>query len=234
MLLCAITDRTLLGADAAAQREGLVRQARIWAEAGVALIQIREKDLPASEQIALVRAMRRAMQPVRTSAQVQTRLLLNAPMDVALASGADGVHLPAAGAAATLRALRSGNVAGAASLWVSVSCHTLAEVELARDAGADCILFAPVFGKEIRQPQATQTSLSPETLPGVGLAALAAACQAAGPIPVLALGGVTAENAAACIAAGASGIAAIRWFHQPVTSWHALCAASQPAQRQTW
>ena len=222
MLLCAITDRRLLGADAATQREGLVRQAQLWAENGVALIQIREKGLPASEQIALVRAMRRALQPVRTSAQGQTRLLLNAPIEVALAAGADGVHLPAEGAAETLRALRSGNIAGAGSLWVSVSCHTLAEVELARDAGADCILFAPVFGKEIRPTQATEASPSTETLPGVGLTALSAACRAAQPVPALALGGVTAENAAACIAAGASGIAAIRLFHKPPSAWSHL------------
>jgi thiamine-phosphate pyrophosphorylase len=237
MLHCAITDRTLLGADAAAQREGLLRQARIWAEAGLALIQIREKDLPASEQIALVRAMRSAMQSAqsaRTVAQVPTRLILNARIEIALAAGADGVHLPAAGAAETLRALSSGNVAGAGSLWVSVSCHTLTEVELARDAGADCILFAPVFGKEIRPQHVLQVGQSLETLPGVGLAALTDACRAAHPVPVLALGGVTAENASACIAAGASGIAAIRWFHQSAESWHALCAASQPAQRQTW
>jgi len=218
MLLCSITDRTLLGADAATQREGLVRQARVWAENGVELVQLREKDLPASEQIALARAMRSVLRDAKTA----TQLILNAPVPVALAAGADGVHLPAAGAAETLRALRNGNIVGATSFWVSVSCHTLAEVELARDAGADCILFAPVFGKEIRQPQATPASSSPETLPGVGLAALAVACRAAQPVPVLALGGVTAENAAACIAAGASGIAAIRLFCEPPSTWSAL------------
>lgn len=218
MLLCSITDRTLLGADAATQREGLVLQARLWAENGVELVQLREKDLPASEQIALARAMRSALRDAKTA----TQLILNAPVPVALAAGADGVHLPAAGAAETLRALRNGNIVGATSFWVSVSCHTLAEVERARDAGADCILFAPVFGKEIRPPQATPASPSPETLPGVGLDALAAACRAAQPVPVLALGGVTAENAAACIAAGASGIAAIRLFCEPPSTWSAL------------
>ncbi len=235
MLLCAITDRTLLGADADAQHEGLLRQARIWAEAGLALIQIREKDLPASEQIALVRAMQSAIRAAKTP--TKPKLVLNAPVAVALAVGADGVHLPAEGAAAALRALRSGNVAGAASLWVSVSCHTLAEVEPACAAGADCILFAPVFekqiaGKEIAgkkisdRPRAISSgadfSQAASRLPGVGLKALAAACHAAGSIPVLALGGVTAENAAACVAAGASGIAAIRLFHEPPSAWSAL------------
>ena len=235
MLLCAITDRRLLGADVAAQHEGLLRQACIWAEAGLALIQIREKDLPASEQIALVRVMQSAIRAAKTP--TRPKLVLNAPVAVALAAGAGGVHLPAEGAAATLRALRSGNVAGAASLWVSVSCHTLAEVEPACAAGADCILFAPVFekqiaGKEIAgkkisdRPRAISSdadfSQAASTLPGVGLKALAGACHAAGSIPVLALGGVTAENAAACIAVGASGIAAIRLFHEPPSAWRWL------------
>jgi thiamine-phosphate pyrophosphorylase len=231
MLLCAITDRRLLGADAATQRAALVHQARLWAEQGVALVQLREKDLLAPEQIALARAMQRAM---RSS----TKLILNAPIETALAAGADGVHLPADQAEAGMRTLRGGCMAGADSLWMSVSCHSLAEVERARDGGADCILFAPIFGKTVASTEPSQrtgeTANTQITLPGVGLDALAAACKAAHPVPVLALGGVTAENAAACLAAGAAGIAAIRLFHGPVEGWHALCAASQPAQRQTW
>ena len=230
MLLCAITDRTLLGGNLAAQREALLRQARMWAENGVTLVQFREKNLPVPEQIALARAL----QAVLRSAKTATRLVLNAPVEIALAAGVDGVHLPAEGAAEKLRALRSGSVAGAASLWVSVSCHTLAEVEQARAAGADCILFAPVFGKQVRVADGADANADLSTLPGVGTEALAAACRAAHPVPVLALGGVTMKNAAACIAAGASGIAAIRLFHLPPERWRALCAPSQPTPQQTW
>jgi thiamine-phosphate pyrophosphorylase len=83
----------------------------------------------------------------------------------------------------------------------SRACHSVEEVLAARDVSL--ILYAPVFEK-------VDTGKTP--LPGQGLAALFAACRAASPVPVLALGGVTRENVAACIAAGAAGIAAIRLF----------------------
>ena len=86
---------------------------------------------------------------------------------------------------------------------ISISCHTLEEVRHASINHADVILFAPVFEKVI----AGQI-----IIPGRGLNQLRAACLAA-PIPVYALGGVTLENAHACLEAGASGIAGIRLFH---------------------
>jgi len=78
-------------------------------------------------------------------------------------------------------------------------------VQRARDNHADTILFAPVFEKNIAGETIT---------PGQGLNQLRAACLAASPIPVYALGGVTLENAPACLDAGAAGIAGIRLFHQ--------------------
>jgi thiamine-phosphate pyrophosphorylase len=99
--------------------------------------------------------------------------------------------------------------------WViAVSCHTPAEVRMAEAQGADFAVFAPVFEK----------TGSPQR-PGVGLAALRQACAGAaaaknvegvpaGRMPVLALGGVTPENARACMDAGAAGIAAIRLFQE--------------------
>ena len=78
-------------------------------------------------------------------------------------------------------------------------------------------LFAPVFGKTLRSTE------SNESLPGVGLRELETACGAAGSMPVFALGGVTRENAAACIDAGAAGVAAIRLFHS--NSWKTLAFA---------
>jgi thiamine-phosphate pyrophosphorylase len=86
---------------------------------------------------------------------------------------------------------------------VSVSCHTLEEVDRARDGGADLILFGPVFGK---------TADGEIAVPGVGIEALREACVRAGETPVLALGGITDLNSATTIAAGAKGIAAIRLF----------------------
>jgi thiamine-phosphate pyrophosphorylase len=229
MLLYAITDRYLVGDQPAAQRDGLIALARVWAENGVALAQLREKDLPVEELIALAQAMQRAVRDVGAT----TRILLNASPAVARAAGADGVHLPASAAAQRFdeirkfNEIRSQSISDAASstlrsLWISVACHTQREVEQARDQNVDCILFAPVFEKRISSRFRGEYSEDMDTLPGVGLAALAAACSAAHPVPVLALGGVTAHNAASCVAAGASGIAAIRLFHGSPRDWSAL------------
>ena len=115
-------------------------------------------------------------------------LLVNDRADVALAAGADGVHLPARGLSA--RDARSLGLS-----LVGVSVHDPKEVIRAAEEGADFAVFAPVYatpGKTAR-----------------GEAALAEACRAA-PIPVLALGGVDESNAFRCIEAGARGVACIR------------------------
>ena len=197
-MLYAITDRRLYGADEAARRKRLLELTAAWATQNVAFIQLREKDLPVSRQVELARAMLRQLGAGRT-----TRLLINGRPDVALASGADGVHLPSAPDALTPQEVRAIFAAvGCPQVpYVSVSCHTLQEVAEARCHHADGILFAPVFEKRID---------AQETVPGVGLQNLAEACRAAAPVPVFALGGVTATNARQCIAAGAAGIAGIR------------------------
>jgi thiamine-phosphate pyrophosphorylase len=109
------------------------------------------------------------------------------------------VHLP--GDAAPDAALQARKLFAAAGrrAVISRACHSAAEA--AEDA-AGLLLYAPVFEK----------ALGGEAIPGRGLEALAEACRAAGSTPVLALGGVTVENAAACVAAGAAGVAAIRLF----------------------
>lgn len=225
MLLCAITDRHLVAKEPARQQDALAALARTWAENGVSLVQLREKDLPAAELISLAQAMLGALRATGAA----TRLILNAPLDVVLAAGADGIHLPAdassqSAASPSLAEMRSRFAARstlfigpmpAQHLWISVACHTLEEVERARGQKADVILFAPVFEKQLSGGQ---------TLPGQGLAALADACRTAYPVPVLALGGITAANAAACLAAGASGIAAIRLFHGAAEGWRTLAS----------
>jgi thiamine-phosphate pyrophosphorylase len=85
--------------------------------------------------------------------------------------------------------------------FIAVSCHSVTDVLRAKSKGADFVVFAPVFEK--RDAPATQPK---------GLSALREAC--AVKIPVLALGGVTLENAASCLAEGASGIAGIRLFQE--------------------
>jgi thiamine-phosphate pyrophosphorylase len=89
---------------------------------------------------------------------------------------------------------------------ISVACHDDEEAAEARELGASMIVFAPVFEKLVREGDAEVR------LPGVGLAVLSAVCEAAGEVPVLALGGVSAENAGLCVKAGAAGVAGIRLF----------------------
>ncbi len=206
VLLCYITDRRQLPGDARDQRRHLLDKVAEAAAAGVDYIQLREKDLPARQ---LERLAGEVLARMRSARRVgRSRLLLNSRTDVALAVDADGVHLTANDiSAADARALWAR--ASGRQPVISVSCHTAAEVAMAASQGADFALFAPVFEKEGR--------------PGVGAEELRRACQApdpatgveAGPVlrfPVLALGGISLENARACLRAGAAGIAGIRLF----------------------
>lgn len=226
-MLYAVTDRRLYAENEDSTRARLVEHAAVWAANGVAFIQLREKDLSARCQVELAPAMLRAMHTAARGAQVP-RLLINSRADVALAAGADGVHLPAGPGPLTPEEVRRIFAAvGRTQLPViSVSCHTLEEVKIARQQSPACILFAPVFEKVIREKniasEARQNSDPAQKLPGTGLALLAEACRAAAPVPVFALGGVTADNAAECIRAGAAGIAAIRLLQQSASIWQHL------------
>jgi thiamine-phosphate pyrophosphorylase len=205
MLLCAITDRRLLAESEPERHAALINLARSWAQHRIDYIQIREKDLAPPALLALTRQI---VSAVRKENQT-TRVLLNGPAQIALDSGADGIHLPAGAppnAAEQARYLfsQSGREA-----IISYACHSRTEVLKAKEESQQnqhattantLILFAPVFEKTIP---------GEPPLPGLGLDALHAATQAARPIPVLALGGITRDNAPACLTAG---IAAIRLF----------------------
>jgi thiamine-phosphate pyrophosphorylase len=112
-----------------------------------------------------------------------SKILVNERADIAWSAGADGVHLPSKAPRETLP-----------GLLVARSCHTEEEV---RRAKADFVTFSPIFE-------------SPGKGSGVGLEGLRKACQAT--VPVFALGGITWDNAPACVEAGAAGIAGIRLF----------------------
>jgi thiamine-phosphate pyrophosphorylase len=219
-MLYAITNRRLYRANEAQARAQLLDQTALWAANGVTYIQLREKDMSAREQVDLAKDMLKIIQKEgkRTGEYATTRLLINGRPDVALATGADGVHLPAGPGALTPNEVRSIFSAArrAAPPCVSISCHTLQEVETARQQKPDCILFAPVFEKVITGNQYSEALL---IYPGTGLALLKQACQLAVPTPVFALGGITAENARQCMNAGAAGIAAIRLMLEPVSAW---------------
>ncbi len=200
MILYYITDRKQFPGTPAEQHTRLLAKIAEAASAGVDYIQLREKDLAGREleslahkAVAIVAAARR-----KGSA---TRLLINSRSDVALACGADGVHL-------------TGNdipARDARALWMSVapeplpligvSCHSVEDVRKAEAQWVDFAVLAPIFEKVATGAR------------GIGLASLAEACRGSH-VPVLALGGVTRTNARDCLAAGAAGIAGIRLFQE--------------------
>lgn len=214
-MLYAITDRKRLASEERLAIQRLLANVATWAHAGVAWIQLRETDLDAQAQIVLARQV---LNIIRQQPGSPTHLLINSRPDIALAAGADGVHLTSA-----TDTFKPGEVraifqaAGARRPWISLACHTWQEAAAARDAGVDCILLAPVFGKTIQTAAGER-----QVQPGVGLEALAAACRAAAPTPVYALGGITGENAPQCMEAGASGIAAIRLLQGHSSDWSAF------------
>jgi thiamine-phosphate pyrophosphorylase len=153
---------------------------------GVDMIQIRAKDLCAR---ALAEVVRGAL-----ANALQSKVLVNARTDIALACGAHGVHLPADSITpATIRRIAP------AGFMIGVSCHTIEELCAAEREGADFAVYGPVF------PSVTK-SLTP-----IGIDAFREAVAAVG-LPVYALGGVTTANAQTCIDAGATGIAGISLF----------------------
>ena len=195
MLLYYITDRAQFSGDEPSRRRQLLDKISEAASAGVDFIQLREKDLTTRDLETLARE---AITRLRTANQdLKTRLLINSRSDVAIAAGANGVHLRSDDISPEIvRSIWPCGAVTAAPVTVAVSCHSVREVSAAQ--GADFAVFGPVFEKGKVAP--------------TGLDALRQACQYN--IPVLALGGVTLAKAQACLEAGAAGIAAIRLFQE--------------------
>jgi thiamine-phosphate pyrophosphorylase len=204
LLLYYITDRFQFHGDEAARRRRLLENIAEAVRCGVDYIQLREKDLSSRELEMLARKVMAIVHELRTeNKKLKTVLLINSHTDVAAARDADGVHLRSNDISPTeVRKIWSKCDAGApARVTVGVSCHTPREVVDAAAQGADFAVFGPIFEKKA----------APDTSP-VGLDALRQACREK--IPVLALGGITVENAESCIQAGAAGIAGIRLFQE--------------------
>ena len=207
-LLYYITDRNAFEGDEFTRRKRLLE--KIWeaVHAGVEYIQLREKDLSTRDLEFLAREAFAVLKQIQTeNPELRTKLLINSRVDVALAVGADGVHLRSEDISPQEARAIWKNECGAGAIAregvngqpiVGISCHTPAEVKRAAESGADLAVFAPVFEK--KGSAAT------------GLDQLSEACKAH--IPVLALGGVTLQNAKSCLDAGAAGIAAIRLFQE--------------------
>jgi thiamine-phosphate pyrophosphorylase len=189
-----VTDRrSLAGSPELAQKPQLekIEQA---AKAGVDWIQLREKDLSG-------RDLTKLAEHAILRAESRSAVLVNDRLDVAFATGAAGVHLgehslppDEAKKLVTKRGARENFIVGA-------SVHSLEGARKAEQAGADYVIFGPVYGTPSKanfgQPQ--------------GLQRLKEVCRQL-TIPVLAIGGITLENAGDCMTAGAAGIAAIRLF----------------------
>lgn len=199
-LLYYITDRAALAPDEPTRRARLVEKIAEATLAGVDYIQLREKDLPTRELESLAREAITVITQLKTqNRELRTALLINSRTDVALAVGAQGVHLRSKDLSPQeVRKIWRETHIGAAAPTIGVSCHTPADVAQAAANSATFAVFGPVFEKG---------GISP-----TGLDALHQACQAS--IPVLALGGVTLANAHTCLEAGAAGFAAIRLFQE--------------------
>ena len=182
----------------------LLESVEAAAEAGADWIQLREKDYCGAEWARLVSESLGRVKEANAAA----RVFVNDRLDVALACGAGGVHLSENGIpvadACRLRdeyfALRQES----ADFLIGVSCHSLGSALGAARDGADYIYFSPIFF----------TPSKANYGPPQGLDRLGHICRAVD-VPVIAIGGISAENAVSCLDAGAAGVAAIRLFQEP-------------------
>ena len=188
---CLVTDRRRLAgatAKSADAKRCLVAQAGHAVAAGIHLIQLRERDLQAGELAAIARDL------LAVTRGTATRLVINDRLDVALACGADGVHLR--GDSIPVAAARRIAPAG---FLIGRSVHSAGDAGQA--SGADYLIAGTVFP--------THSKRSAQVLLGLdGLRAIVAAASA----PVLAIGGIAAEHCDEVADAGAAGIAAIGLF----------------------
>lgn len=158
-------------------------------DAGIDMVQIRERDLSARDLLYVADAARAVAEGRKTL------ILINDRSDVAACAGA-GVHL-------TTRSISADVVRRAfgASMLVGVSTHSLEEIDDAERGGADFVVFGPVFETESKKVYGAPA----------GLDALSAAT-ARVKIPVLAIGGINLDNFREALDRGAAGVAAISLF----------------------
>ena len=183
--------RRLAGAaaDAAAICRSVREQATLAIAAGIDVIQVREPELAARDLFALANAI------VALTRESATRVIINDRLDVALASGAHGVHLRSS---SPLPHEIRPRVPG--GFLIGRSVHDVQAARMA--AGADYLIAGTVW----------PTASKPPDHGTIGVGGFGEIVRAAAPIPVLAIGGVTLERAPLAVAQGAAGIAAIGLF----------------------
>lgn len=196
-MICLVTDRrrlTSVDAPFDLSRRCLIAQARHAAGAGVDLIQVRERDLEAAELAALVADL------LAVTRGTATRVVVNDRLDVALACGADGIHLR--GDSIAVEPARRLAPPG---FLIGRSVHGIDDA--AQAAGADYVIAGTIFPSVSKSAERTL----------LGLDGLRAVVSAVG-VPVLAIGGVTEGRFEEVAATGAAGVAAIGLFMAPVAS----------------
>ena len=206
-ILCYVTDRHALAANTSKPYDALLESVAAASAAGIDWIQIREKDLTGEEISALTNAAIAKIKQLTQQGTNSTEIIVNDRLDAALANHAHGVHLggnsmPTKKVCDWLKVNKNNHEATEQdNFQIGVSCHSLDEAFTAEKSGATYIFFGPIFATPAKE----------QFGPPQGLTRLTEVCNAI-KIPVLAIGGITTENAHACLSAGAAGLAAIRLF----------------------
>lgn len=177
--------------SASQEFKDIVEQVSAAVVAGIDLVQLREKRLSAR---VLFELTRHAAALTRDTA---TRLLVNDRADIAAGAGADGVHL-------TGQSIDASNIRRTFgdNFVIGVSTHSFEEARTAKQGGANFAVFGPVFDTPSKRYYGAP----------IGVAELSHVTRKLGDFPVLALGGLTTDNFALCLNAGATGIAGISLF----------------------
>lgn len=191
-LIYLITEGAATTENFSAKGAQILALIKVAAESKISLVQIREKKLSARLLFEL------AAEAAKITSRTATKILINDRADVALAAGADGVHL-------TARSLPTKVVRRCCppDFIIGVSAHSLAEAENARDGAADFATFSPIF----------PTTSKAEYGAPQGLEKLDEVCAKLADFPIVALGGVDENNYKLVLESGASGFAAIRFLN---------------------
>jgi thiamine-phosphate diphosphorylase len=184
-----ITPGLLTSTNFHTEKEYLLETIRLTVAAGIELVQIREKSLPARHLFEL------AVDAAAIVSGTTTRVLLNERFDIAVAAGLDGVHLTST--SIPVERVRANVPNG---FLIGVSTHSESEIGSAREGGADFALLGPVFP-------------TPGKGGPMGVDDFGSICRAAEPFPVIGVGGIDGSNVDDVLGAGAAGYAAVRYLN---------------------
>ncbi|HXH69628.1 MAG TPA: thiamine phosphate synthase [Pyrinomonadaceae bacterium] len=188
-LIYLITDGEMTAQNFSRRKSQTLELIKVAVQSNISLIQIREREISARLVFEF------ASEAAKITRNTKTKLLVNDRADIALAANADGVHLTSRSlSAATIRRAFPEN------FIIGVSVHTVEEAENAKKQAADFVIFSPIFSTPDKgEPQ--------------GIENLREVCEKLKPFPVIALGGIDADNFSEVLDAGASGFAAIRFLN---------------------